>query len=195
MLTGARNFTVDEVLRASGGSIPDELQDNANDVVQWLQAARDSLGLPILITSLYRSPARNAATPGHANNSQHMRALAADFDVIGLTNHAALARILAGVQVGAIPPYHQLITYTTDHHLHVGIAGEDWGADEQALLQTAVGEYAPLTVDALASLASSPVEQVRQLGGQAADVATAHPIVSAVVALILIAPIFGASLG
>jgi hypothetical protein len=137
MLRATRNFSVAEALGASGGYIPPELENNAQAVLEWFQAARDWLGLPILITSLYRSPEHNASVSGAANDSQHMRALGADFVVVGLTNHDALARLLDGVEAGAIPTYHQLITYTTDHHVHVGLSGDGWPADEQELLKTA----------------------------------------------------------
>lgn len=186
MLTGTQNFSVAEAIRASGGSIPDELQANAQAVLEWLQAARDAIGgHPILVTSLYRSEAHNAAVPGHASNSQHLRALAADFDVLGISNHQAVALLLNAAAAGELPGYHQIITYTTDHHVHVGLVGEEWGDDRQALLETAVGQYATLTPDVLAQLAGSDVTQATQIAGQAVDLAAAHPVVTTVAVALL----------
>lgn len=194
MLTGTPNFSVAEALRASDGYIPPELQDNAQSVLEWLQAARDAIAEsagvahPIIITSLYRSPEHNATVAGHANDSQHMRALGADFDVLGMTNHEATARILAASAAGLLPGFHQVITYTTDHHVHVGIAGESWPDDRQALLETAVGQYEVLTSERLASLVGDKVVAAEQLAGQAVDVVKANPVVTGLVALAFLAP-------
>lgn len=183
MLTGTANFSVAEALNASGGSIPDELQDNAQSVLEWLQAARTYLGRPIIITSLYRSQAHNDTVPGHASNSEHLRALGADFDVLGLSNHQGLSRILDGVAAGSIPTYHQLITYTTDHHIHVGLAAESWPNDEQDLVKTASG-YVALTADMLASLANDTGAQVAQTVAQTVDVVKSVPGAAAAVAVL-----------
>jgi hypothetical protein len=195
VLTGTRNFSVGQALRASGGSIPLEVQDNAQLVLEWLEAARAYLGgHPIIITNLFRTSYHNAEIAGHASNSQHLRALAADFDVLGLTNHAAAAAIVAGVQLGAIPSYHQLITYTTDHHVHVGLAAESWPDDEQLLLETAVGQYRALDVGELATLAQSAtaVDVAATIVAQAGDAAQAYPLVAAAVVAFFLAPaVFG----
>lgn len=180
MLTGTAHFSVAEALNASGGAIPDALADNAQAVLEWLESARVYLGRPILLTSLYRSPAKNAATPGAANDSQHTEALAADFDVIGMVNHEAAAAIVAGIQDGSIPTPHQIITYTTDHHLHVGIAGEQWGADGTILLEVASGQYQALSYSQLAELAGSATvaDKIVATAAQAGDAATLHPAIA-----------------
>lgn len=159
MLSGTRNFSVAEALAHSGGNIPALYQDNAQRVLEALQAIRDYISsvrgvdTPIAITSLYRSPSRNADTTGASSASQHLQAMAADFDVSGLTNHQATALILAGVAAGRIPKLHEVITYETDHHVHIGIAGNGWLADMKALVKTASG-YAQLTEAKLAQLAT-----------------------------------------
>ena len=77
----SENFTLEE-LTATGTGLsnvppPDaraalkELVDNV------LQPARDAIGLPVTVTSGYRSPAVNQAVGG-ASGSQHMRGEAAD---------------------------------------------------------------------------------------------------------------------
>lgn len=199
MLTGTAHFSIAEALDASGGSIPDALADNAQAVLEWLESARVYLGRPIIITSLYRSQAHNATVPGHASNSEHMQALGADFDVLGMTNSEALALLVQGVSLGAVPAYHQLITYTTDHHLHVGIAGSapdgsaSWNADGQNLLETSVGEYATLSdADVVGFLSPSMVQTAGALAAQAVDVAKLHPaVVLLVIGLFLAPALFG----
>ncbi len=136
-LIGTRNFTRAEALKASGGYIPPALEDNAQKTLELLQAVRDVLGKPIIVTSLYRSPAHNANVEGSAHNSQHLKADAADFNVVGMSNHEAAAKLLAA----NLPPYHQLISYDTTNHLHVGR-----GATRQNLVKTATG-YVTMTVE------------------------------------------------
>jgi zinc D-Ala-D-Ala carboxypeptidase len=136
-LIGTRNFTRSEALKASGGFIPSELEDNAQKTLELLQAFRDILGKPILVTSLYRSPLHNAEVEGSADHSQHMKADAADFNVIGMTNHEAATKLLAA----KLPAYHQLISYDKTNHLHVGR-----GSTRQNLVKTATG-YVTMTVE------------------------------------------------
>jgi Peptidase M15 len=145
-LTGTKNFTVAEALKASGGSIPLQFQGNAQATLELLQSFRDLLGRPILITSLYRSPEHNAAVPGHADNSQHMTADAADFDVVGMTDEQAAWTLWQAELAGRLPPYRQLIVYAGDNHVHVGR-----GDGRQKLVKLAGTDsgYQTLTLDYL----------------------------------------------
>lgn len=59
-----------------------------------LERVRAVLGVPMQITSGYRSPALNAAVGG-AKNSQHLLGLAADFVAPVLGNPRTVARVLA----------------------------------------------------------------------------------------------------
>lgn len=183
MLTGTANFRVSEALDASGGSIPPQYADNAQKTLEVMQAIRSYLGRPITITSLYRSSARNEATSGASSTSQHLQALAADFDVSGMTNHEATAAILRGINEGRIPRLHEIITYETDHHVHIGIAAGGWLADMKALVKTATG-YVQLTESKLASLVGSGVSATVKAVGQAPVTAVGT---LAVIALLLIA--------
>lgn len=139
-LIGTRNFTRAEALKASGGYIPPELEGNAQKTLELLQAFRDILQKPIIITSLYRSPAKNAGTEGSAKDSQHLRADAADFNVVGMTNHDAAAKLLEAEKAGKLPPYHQLISYDKTNHLHAGR-----GQTRQKLVNTGRG-YVTMTL-------------------------------------------------
>jgi len=62
-------------------------------LAQTLEQVRDAIGKPIIINSAYRSPAVNAAIGG-AHNSAHMRGLAADIKVGGMTPYEVCQRIM-----------------------------------------------------------------------------------------------------
>jgi uncharacterized protein YcbK (DUF882 family) len=64
--------------------VPANLIQNAIELLQNLQVLRDACGLPITITSGYRSPERNKIAGG-AVASQHMSANAADIQINGMT--------------------------------------------------------------------------------------------------------------
>ena len=57
-------------------------------------------GKPITITSCYRSPALNAATPGSAKNSAHTQGWAVDFVCPGFGSPLQIAQRLARSAVG-----------------------------------------------------------------------------------------------
>lgn len=51
-----------------------------------LQPIRDHVGRPVKVNSGYRSPAKNAATPGSSSTSQHMYGEAADIAIPGYSD-------------------------------------------------------------------------------------------------------------
>lgn len=67
-------------------TIPPELAPNILRVATVMQKVRGILGNRVItVTSGYRCPALNAQTPGSSDTSAHMRALACDFIVQGMT--------------------------------------------------------------------------------------------------------------
>lgn len=64
--------------------IPPEFVQNAIELLQNLQVLRDACGLPITITSGYRTSERNEKAGG-AVSSQHLKAAAADFKITGMS--------------------------------------------------------------------------------------------------------------
>lgn len=93
------------------------------DLVQSvLDPFRRHVGVPVRITSGYRSPAINAAIGG-SNTSQHMRGEAVDLTIAGRSSREIARAVLAsGV------PYDQLIWYTDSPHVHVSYrAGSNRG--------------------------------------------------------------------
>jgi hypothetical protein len=71
--------------------IPEDLMHNAYFLCAFMEQIRAILGAPIDISSGYRSPELNAATPGSAKTSAHMSALACDFTAKGFGSPYAVA--------------------------------------------------------------------------------------------------------
>lgn len=94
-----------------------ECRDGSHQVVlhrellERLQALRDTLGRPVIINSGYRNPTHNAAVGG-SPDSYHLRGMAADIRVPGLSpaELAAAAR-----QAG----FRGVITYANFVHVDV----------------------------------------------------------------------------
>lgn len=78
--------------------------DNLKRLATHLEAIREEIGLPIIITSGYRSPALNAAVGGSAG-SQHCFGCAADIRVDGMTPDELIEAIIDGGML-----YDQLIS-------------------------------------------------------------------------------------
>lgn len=66
---------------------------NLKRLCQVLEAVRVQVGAPLLISSGYRSPALNSRIGGVAN-SAHVRGLAADFTVVGLSPRQTIELIV-----------------------------------------------------------------------------------------------------
>lgn len=86
-------------------SIPASLVPNATRTAMLLEQVRIVLGgLPITVTSGYRSPVVNKAVGG-ASNSQHLKALAADFICPKFGNPKKIAEAIMSANLN----YDQLI--------------------------------------------------------------------------------------
>lgn len=79
------NFELWEFEDRGGSKMPVSVRNNVIALAKELQVLRTHLGKPVKITSGYRSPARNAATPGAAKNSTHITGKGCDFKVAGMT--------------------------------------------------------------------------------------------------------------
>ena len=78
------NFSLDEFLSKDGSSFPAEIVQSLTILATQLQALRIELGRSITITSGYRSPSHNLKVGG-AKDSFHVRGMAADIQVSGMT--------------------------------------------------------------------------------------------------------------
>ena len=78
------NFTLQEFNSKCGKDIPNNVLPNILQLAKNLQVLRDAVGKSITITSGYRSPQHNKKIGG-AKDSQHVKGLAADIKVSGMT--------------------------------------------------------------------------------------------------------------
>ena len=116
-----RFFTLAEFERSSTASArginneapPAEVARMRDLVAKILDPLRESVGVPVRLSSGYRSPALNAAIGGAAS-SQHTRGEAADVEVTGWTAIELRDRVVL-----LDLPYDQMITYDSKPHLHL----------------------------------------------------------------------------
>ncbi len=78
------NFSLQEFNSKCGREIPNNVLPNIIQLAKNLQVLRDALGKSISITSGYRSPQHNKKIGG-AKDSQHVKGMAADIKVSGMT--------------------------------------------------------------------------------------------------------------
>ena len=95
------NFTYDEMIASEwaarhgvSNACPDELMPALRRTAQGMQRIREALGVPVIVTSGYRSPTVNQAVGG-SRTSQHMKAEACDFRAPAFGPPAEVAAFLA----------------------------------------------------------------------------------------------------
>ena len=100
-----KNFTLAELVysttakaRGIDNSLPPYLMRNAQALAERLQLIRDTLGVPITISSGYRCPELNKAVGG-TKSSQHQLCLAADIHAKGYTAQE-LFELISGSNFG-----------------------------------------------------------------------------------------------
>jgi len=89
-----KNFNISEFRCKDGTDVPDELENNVQELANNLQVIRDKfcletgVNMPLIILSGYRSLKHNAKVKG-AKNSQHLLAKASDITISDKTllNH------------------------------------------------------------------------------------------------------------
>lgn len=91
---------------------------NLERLASLLERVREALGVPLRVTSGYRSPAENSALPGASGTSQHLTGQAADVKPVGLSVQDALRRLTSVSFSG----FGQLIVYPlSSDHLHISL--------------------------------------------------------------------------
>lgn len=143
----AAHFSAHE-LGADDPTADDAIVLNLLGVARWLETARGVLGVPLRITSGYRSPAHNADVGG-SSTSDHVRGLAADFEASGLTPYAVYQTLSQAQAQGMLPPFDQLIYYERDDHVHIGLGPQ---MREQVSLATTEGSYLALAGELVTKL-------------------------------------------
>ena len=97
-----KNFHLDEFRSKDGAEFPEDVLVNVKFFATVMQVIRDYLGKPITITSGYRSPQHNAKIKG-AKNSTHLKGIAADFKVKGMSPAVVVYEIEEMIDKGLIP--------------------------------------------------------------------------------------------
>ena len=113
----SKNFKKSEFKCRDGTSVPCELMDNLNELVENLQIIRDYIKQPMHIISGYRTPKYNRRIGG-ARKSQHMKAKAADLRVKGMTpkelREIIICLIKEGkIKTGGVGLYTSFVHYDT----------------------------------------------------------------------------------
>lgn len=125
------HFSVSE-LQAASDPWPAELDATVRRTMALVEWLRVLVGAPIDLTSLYRSPARNASVGGVAR-SQHKKGEAADLKIRGVPHDAVIQKVRDAVARGDAPEFGQMIFYTDTGHIHVSLARTDGRANYEML--------------------------------------------------------------
>ena len=78
------NFSLPEFASKDGSDFPEDVKLNLSELAHNLQALRYHFGRSIIITSGYRSASHNLRIGG-ARDSFHVRGMAADIQISGIT--------------------------------------------------------------------------------------------------------------
>ena len=116
------HFTLAELTRTSTGlpnePAPSQVAALTSLCLHVLEPIRALLGVPLRVTSGFRSAQVNSAIKGAAG-SQHLKGEAADIVPVGMDVETAMGRIVA-----ARLPVDQLIVYPRGGFLHVSHAAQ-----------------------------------------------------------------------
>lgn len=150
MMISSPNFSYAEIQRASDSvsvATLSELAQNIGRTIATLETVRLVLGSkPIKITSLVRSPTRNAEVGG-SPSSDHMTGLAADIQVAGLTPWQVFTGLIPSVRSIGID---QLIIYNGHVHIGAGYKGRGQILDARSgtVVPYVAGQAPPIVITA-----------------------------------------------
>lgn len=96
------NFHLSEFDSKDGSPMPEEVKANVIRLAAALQVVRDSIKVPIIINSGYRSPAHNEAVGG-APRSTHITGMGADIRARGMSPGHLFDRIEQLIKENKIP--------------------------------------------------------------------------------------------
>lgn len=154
-------------------SVPVLVRANLQQLAQLLERVRAAVGVPLVITSGFRSASENESVGG-VKTSQHLQGAAADFVPQGMTSAAAWSQYLAdAVGRGALGTFGQLIVYPVKlpggkgwGHIHLSTTA---GASSSNQVLVAIPNQAGID-----TVFVPPGMATAQLGVPAASTATAN---------------------
>ena len=88
-----KNFELEEFACKDGTPVPKRYYENCKELAENLQVLRDSLGVPLVVLSGYRTVKHNKKIGG-APASFHLTASAVDLKAVGLPTYKIYMRIL-----------------------------------------------------------------------------------------------------
>lgn len=142
----APNFTLAEL--DPRAEAPAAMLGTLTASAEVLQSIRDAVGVPLRVTSGYRSTSYNAKVGG-SPTSAHLTGRAVDFVPVGITLWEFDRRLREAEARGAVLPYVELIYYPfSKGHVHIQTLGGNYPRTKRVELE---GEYKPLTTTLLAS--------------------------------------------
>jgi uncharacterized protein YcbK (DUF882 family) len=120
------NFRLKEFHSKDGASMPYDVYLNIKELAKQLQHLRDINEKPITINSGYRSRELNRKVGG-ASNSYHMKGMAADFTIRGITPKQVREIIEVQCDLGKMP-CGGLGAYSTFTHYDIRKTKARWNA-------------------------------------------------------------------
>lgn len=108
-------FKLSEFRSKDGAEFPQDVLQNLQKLVVNLDVIREEIGLPVQVNSGYRSPEHNKKIGG-AKNSYHVKGMASDLSVKGISPNA-LREIIVGlmdngrITAGGVKAYATFVHY------------------------------------------------------------------------------------
>lgn len=145
------HFTLDELQGVgSPAYVEQALRTTA---LQLLEPMRAELGVPLIVTSGWRSEAKNRAVGG-TSDSQHLDGTAVDVVPAGLSLFSAYMKLSAATKAGRLR-FGQLIYYPLKGHIHAARATRS--KSNQVLFSFQNDEYVTPTPQLLAKFPGAPI--------------------------------------
>lgn len=114
------NFNADEFDVHEPWPAGAHFETNRLELARRLQWLRDLAGVPVIVTSAYRSETHNAEVGG-SPTSQHPKGEAVDAVTWLIPLRSLAARVLADVRAGRAPAFGQIIFYPVEGHTHLSL--------------------------------------------------------------------------
>lgn len=122
-----RNFTLEEVIHSPIAYFPKELLPIAYHAMARVQGLREYLGVPLIVSSGYRSPERNR-NAGGTENSYHIWRFSEDEQPIWALDLYSPSADLTEVYDAAVKLFHGEVYMNTEQGI---VHASDYGINEE----------------------------------------------------------------